>query len=132
EDGIEGLSAVARGLVSGAEIVFGGKRHLGLAAALIRGAVRPWPSPFEQAVEEVLAQRGRQVCVLASGDPYLYGIGAVLSRHVQPGETLVVPAPSAFSLAAGRLGWPLADCSLVSLHGRELDRGRPHLLPGPR
>jgi precorrin-6B C5,15-methyltransferase / cobalt-precorrin-6B C5,C15-methyltransferase len=132
EDGIEGLSAVARQLVSGAEIVFGGKRHLGLAAALIRGAVRPWPSPFDQAVEEVLAQRGRQVCVLASGDPYLYGAGAVLARHVEPGETVVVPAPSAFSLAAARLGWPLADCALVSLHGRELDRVRPHLHPGAR
>jgi precorrin-6Y C5,15-methyltransferase (decarboxylating) len=132
EDGIEGLTAVARGLVSGAEIVFGGKRHLGLAAALIRGAVRPWPSPFEQAVTEVLAQRGRQVCVLASGDPYLYGVGALLARHVEPGETVVVPAPSAFSLAAARLGWPLADCALVSLHGRTLDRVRPHLQPGAR
>jgi precorrin-6Y C5,15-methyltransferase (decarboxylating) len=132
EDGIEGLSALARGLVSGAEIVFGGKRHLGLAAALIHGAVRPWPSPFESAVAEVLAQRGRQVCVLASGDPYLYGIGALLARHVAPSETVVVPSPSAFSLAAARLGWPLADCALVSLHGRELDRVRPHLQPGAR
>jgi len=132
EDGIEGLSGLARGLVSGAEIVFGGKRHLGLAAALIRGAVRPWPSPFDSAVAEVLAQRGRQVCVLASGDPYLYGIGALLARHVAPSETVVVPAPSAFSLAAARLGWPLADCALVSLHGRELDRVRPHLQPGAR
>jgi precorrin-6Y C5,15-methyltransferase (decarboxylating) len=132
EDGIEGLCGLARGLISGADIVFGGKRHLGLAAALIRGAVRPWPSPFESAVAEVLAQRGRQVCVLASGDPYLYGIGALLARHVAPSETVVVPAPSAFSLAAARLGWPLADCALVSLHGRELDRVRPHLQPGAR
>jgi precorrin-6Y C5,15-methyltransferase (decarboxylating) len=132
EDGVEGLSASARGLISAAEIVFGGKRHLGLAAALIRGAVRPWPSPFESAVAEVLAQRGRQVCVLASGDPYLYGIGTLLARHVAPSETVVVPAPSAFSLAAARLGWPLADCALVSLHGRELDRVRPHLQPGAR
>ena len=132
EDGIEGLTAVARGLVSGAEIVFGGKRHLALAGSLIRGAVRPWPSPFEAGVAEVVAQRGRQVCVLASGDPYLYGVGAVLARHVEPAETLVVPTPSAFSLAAARLGWPLADCALVSLHGRELDRVRPHLQPGAR
>jgi precorrin-6Y C5,15-methyltransferase (decarboxylating) len=132
EDGIAGLTEVARGLVSGAEIVFGGKRHLGLAAALIRGAVRPWPSPFETAVAEVLAQRGRRVCVLASGDPYHYGVGAVLARHIDPAETMVVPTPSAFSLAAARLGWPLADCALVSLHGRELDRVRPHLQPGAR
>ena len=132
EDGIEGLSAVARGLVAGAEIVFGGKRHLALAAPLIRGALRPWPSPLEDGVAQVLAQRGRPVCVLASGDPYHYGIGAVLARHVAPAETMVVPAPSAFSLAAARLGWPLAECTLVSLHGRELDRLRPHLQPGAR
>jgi precorrin-6Y C5,15-methyltransferase (decarboxylating) len=132
EDGIDGLTALARGLVAGAEIVFGGKRHLGLAGPLIRGAVRPWPSPFEGAVAEVLAQRGRQVCVLASGDPYHYGVGAVLAQHVAASETVVVPAPSAFSLAAARLGWPLADCALVSLHGRELDRVRPHLQPGAR
>ena len=132
EDGIEGLTAVARGLVEDAEIVFGGKRHLGLAAPLIRGAARPWPSPFERAVEEVLAHRGREVCVLASGDPFQYGVGSVLARQIGPQETVVVPAPSAFSLAAARLGWALPETALVSLHGRNLDLVRPHLQPGAR
>jgi precorrin-6Y C5,15-methyltransferase (decarboxylating) len=132
EDGVEGLSAAARALVSNAEVVFGGNRHLALAAALIRGSPRPWPSPFEGAMAEVLAERGRQVCVLASGDPYFHGVGAVLAGHVPASETVVVPAPSCFSLAAARLGWPLADCALVSLHGRALDRLRPHLQPGAR
>jgi precorrin-6B C5,15-methyltransferase / cobalt-precorrin-6B C5,C15-methyltransferase len=132
EDGVEGLSPAARGLVSSAEIVFGGKRHLALAAPLIRGAARPWPSPFEGAVAEVLAQRGRQICVLASGDPFVYGVGSVLARHVPPEETVVVSAPSAFSLAAARLGWALPETALVSLHGRTLDLVRPHLHPGAR
>jgi precorrin-6Y C5,15-methyltransferase (decarboxylating) len=132
EDGVDGLSAVARGLISGAEIVFGGKRHLALASPLIRGAARPWPSPFERAAEEVLAHRGRQVCVLASGDPFQYGVGTVLARRIEPQETLVVPAPSAFSLAAARLGWALPETTLVSLHGRMLDLVRPHLQPGTR
>ncbi len=126
------MSAVARGLVSDAEIVFGGKRHLALAAPLIRGAARPWPSPFDRVAEEVLAQRGRQVCVLASGDPFMHGVGAVLARHIDPQEMLVVPAPSAFSLAAARLGWALPETALVSLHGRALDLVRPHLQPGAR
>jgi precorrin-6Y C5,15-methyltransferase (decarboxylating) len=112
--------------------VFGGKRHLALAAQLIRGAARPWPSPFDRAVEEVLAQHGRQVCALASGDPFVYGVGAVLARHVAPEQTVVVPAPSAFSLAAARLGWALPETALVSLHGRALDLIRPHLQPGAR
>jgi precorrin-6Y C5,15-methyltransferase (decarboxylating) len=130
EDGIEGLSATARGLVANADIVFGGARHLQLAAPLISGEAKPWPSPFS--VEEVIAERGRQVCVLASGDPFFYGVGSVLANHVAPEETLVVPAPSAFSLAAARLGWALPDIALVSVHGRALDRIRPHLHPGAR
>jgi precorrin-6Y C5,15-methyltransferase (decarboxylating) len=127
---VEGLSSVARGLISDAEIVFGGNRHLELAASLIRGAVRPWPSPFEGAVAEVASLRGQSVCVLASGDPFLYGVGSVLARHVDASEMLVMPAPSAFSLAAARMGWSLPETSLVSLHGRAIDLIRPHLHPG--
>jgi precorrin-6B C5,15-methyltransferase / cobalt-precorrin-6B C5,C15-methyltransferase len=132
EDGIDALSPVARGLIGNAEMVFGGKRHLALASALIRGAARPWPTPFDRAVDEVLAQRGRPVCVLASGDPFVYGVGTVLTRQIDPAEMLAVPAPSAFSLAAARLGWALPETAQVSLHGRALDLVRPHLQPGMR
>ena len=132
EDGVEGLTPLARSLVQAAEMVFGGQRHLVLAAPLIRGVARPWRSPFERAVEEVLAQRGRQVCVLASGDPFVYGVGSVLLRHVDPRETVTVPALSTFRLAAARLGWALPETTQLSLHGRALDLVRPHLQPGAR
>src|ERR1700730_563320 len=104
EDGVDGLSPVARDLVGGAEIVFGGKRHLALATSLIRGEARPWPSPFDGAVDAGVAQRGRAGCVLASGDPFVHGVGSILVRPVGHPEILAVPAPSAFSLAAARLG----------------------------
>jgi precorrin-6Y C5,15-methyltransferase (decarboxylating) len=132
EDGVDGLGAVARGLVSGAAFVFGGRRHLTLAAPLIRGAARPWPSPFDGAVAEVAALRGREACVLASGDPFMHGVGAALARQIDAQEMLVVPAPSAFSLAAARLGWALPETALVSLHARSLDYVRPHLHPSAR
>lgn len=132
EDGADGLSPAARLLIGAAEIVFGGRRHLALAAPLIRGAARPWPSPFDGAAAEVLAHRGRPVCVLASGDPFHYGVGAVLAKKIDVREMTVLPAPSAFSLAAARLGWPLQATVLLSLHGRALDLARPHLQPGVR
>ena len=132
EDGVDGLSATARGLIGAAEIVFGGRRHLSLAAPLIRGAARPWPSPFDGAADEVLQHRGRQICVLASGDPFHYGVGTVLARKIDAREMIVVPAPSAFSLAAARLGWSLPQTALLSVHGRTLDLVRPHLQPAAR
>ncbi len=132
EEGVEGLTPLARGLLEGADLVFGGRRHLALVAPLLRGEARPWPSPFD--VAPVLAARGRcrRVAVLASGDPMLHGVGAVLLRAVPPEEALVVPAPSAFSLAAARLGWALQDCVTLSLHGRPIELLRPHLHPGAR
>jgi precorrin-6B C5,15-methyltransferase / cobalt-precorrin-6B C5,C15-methyltransferase len=132
EDGPEGLSPVARGLISDAQIVFGGRRHLGLAAPLIHGTTKAWPSPFDSAVIEVLQHRGRPVCVLASGDPFYYGVGTVLARYIDTKEMVVVPAPSAFSLTAARLGWSLPHAALLSLHGRNIDLIRPHLQPGAR
>jgi precorrin-6Y C5,15-methyltransferase (decarboxylating) len=132
EGGIEGLSAAGRELIRSAAFVFGGARHLALAAPLIRGIPRPWPVPFDPTVAEVLAHRGRAVCVLASGDPFLHGIGSLLSHHVSCEETVAVPAPSAFSLAASRLLWPLPQTVLLSLCGRSLDFIRPHLHPGAR
>jgi precorrin-6Y C5,15-methyltransferase (decarboxylating) len=132
EDGVEGLTALARGMIQSAAVVFGGARHLALAAPLIRGMTRPWETPFDDTVAEVLAHRGRAVCVLASGDPFCHGVGSLLSRHVSPRETRAVPAPSAFSLAASRLLWPLPQTVPLSLCGRSLDLIRPHLHPGAR
>lgn len=132
EDGVAGLGEAAQRLVAQAEIVFGGRRHLELAAPLIRGDARPWPSPFATAVEAVRSVAGRRVCVLASGDPFFHGVGATLARSVPPDEMEVVPAASAFSHAAARLGWAVQDIGLVSLHGKPLSLIRRHLHPGRR
>jgi len=132
EDGLAGLGDEARRHIAAAEIVFGGRRHLALADAAISGEARPWPSPFDAAMTEVVALRGRRICVLASGDPFCHGVGVTLSRRIGPDEMRVLPAPSAFSLAASRLGWALQDIETVSLHGRPVDLIRPLLQPGAR
>ena len=132
EDGAAGLGDEAKRLIGEAEIVFGGKRHLALAASLIKGEALAWPSPFDTAMADVVAQRGKKICVLASGDPFLHGVGVTLARHVAVDEMLVLPAPSAFSLAAARLGWALQDIETVSLHGHSIDLIRPLLHPKRR
>lgn len=132
EDGLDGLSPAARAAIEAAEFVFGGARHLALAGAAVKGRAEAWPSPFEHGIEKVLALRGRNVCVLASGDPFLYGVGATLAGHVPAGEMRAFPAPSSFSLAASRLGWPLAETACLTVHGRALDLIRAHLHPGRR
>jgi precorrin-6B C5,15-methyltransferase / cobalt-precorrin-6B C5,C15-methyltransferase len=132
EDGVAGLGSEAQRLVREAEFVFGGKRHLALAAPLIKGEARPWPSPFDTSLNELTALRGAKVCVLASGDPFLHGVGATITHAVAADEIETVPTPSAFSLAASRLGWPQQDIETVSLHGKPVELIRPLLHPGRR
>ncbi|MDW5314650.1 precorrin-6y C5,15-methyltransferase (decarboxylating) subunit CbiE [Rhizobium sp. PL01] len=132
EDGLTGLGDEAKRSIASASVVFGGVRHLELAAPLIAGEQQSWLSPFERSVEAVVALRGTPVVVLASGDPFFFGVGVTLARQIDRSEMRVVPSPSSFSLAASRLGWALQDTAIVSLHGRPLDLIRPHLQPGSR
>jgi len=132
EDGIDGLSPIARRLVSDAELVLGGKRHLALADLLIKSQRISWPSPIGAVLPDIEKHRGRPVAVLASGDPFHYGVGDMLMRSFSPEETLCVPQAGAFSLAAARLGWSLQDVSPVSLHGRALEGIVRYLQPDAR
>ena len=129
--GEDGPSPAARALLAQAALVVGGARHLALAGAF-PGERLAWPSPPEGAFPAILARRGQPVCVLASGDPFFYGIGSLLAMYVPREETAGLPAPSAFGLAAARLGWAQQDCALLSLHGRALERIIPHLQPRAR
>ncbi|ALG74290.1 precorrin-6Y C5,15-methyltransferase [Azospirillum thiophilum] len=132
EDGWDGLSPAARAAVEGASILLGGVRHLGLVAVVAGQERSAWPSPLADAIPGLLARRGQRVCVLASGDPSWYGVGATLARFVPAAETTVIPAASAFSLAAARLGWPVQDCRCLTIHGRPLELVIPHLQPNAK
>ena len=131
EEGLAGLAPAARTLVETAEVLVGGARHLALAPAGTAEQIL-WEKPFGATLARIEAQRGRRVVVLASGDPMCYGVGAMLARRFTPSDMIVLPQPSAFSLAAARLLWSLADCVTLTLHGRPLDRLRLHLAPGAR
>ena len=131
EDGLGGLSPSARAIVHGAELLVGGARHLQLVPD-VRAERLTWPTPLTDAIPALLESRGRRVVVLASGDPFHFGVGATLARHIDPEEILSVPAPSSFSLAASRLGWPLQDVATISLHGRPHEAIAAHLQAGNR
>ena len=132
EDGVEGLTSAVRTLISAAELVVGGERHLALAGGLIRGEAMAWPRPLARGLDAVMARRGRPVAVLASGDPFDHGVGVQLAERAPMAEILCLPAPSSVSLACARLGWARASVSVVSLCGGPLERLAPHLQSGRR
>ena len=117
EDGLAGLSPIARSLVDRADVLVGGDRHLAMLPEDDRERL-VWTSPLRDSLEEILRRRGQALCVLASGDPMCYGIGVTLLRRIPLAEMTLLPAPSTFSLACARLGWSLSDVEMVSLCSR--------------
>lgn len=131
DDGLDGLATAARTLVDDAEAFIGGDRHLAMLPDDGREK-HAWPSPLSLLVDEIANRRGQRLAVLATGDPMFYGIGVTLAKRIAFDEMTVIPAPSAFSLACARLGWPMADVEAVTLHGRPIELLHPYIQPGAR
>ena len=75
---------------------------------------------------KVLDRRGEDICILASGDPMCFGVGATFSKRIPVSEMLVVPGISSYSLACSRLGWAMMDVDMLTPHGRPLSLLHPH------
>ena len=131
EDGLEGLTPGARLLLDQAEVLVGGERHLAMVPPDGRERLT-WTTPLLDLLEDILARRGTRVCVLATGDPMAYGIGVSFAKRMPAAEMTVIPGISAFSLAAARLGWNLAEVECLTLHGRPLDLLTAAIAPGNR
>lgn len=130
EDGFKGLGKNARRALLGASRVVGSPRQLDLLPACIRAERLLWPSPFS--LDSLLALRGEPVCVLASGDPMFFGVGASLARQLPNDEMLILPAPSSCSLAAARMGWALQEVVTLSVVARPITALNAQLFSGVR
>ncbi|MFO5529128.1 MAG: precorrin-6y C5,15-methyltransferase (decarboxylating) subunit CbiE, partial [Cuspidothrix sp.] len=118
EDGLAGLSPIAVSCLNKAQIIFGGERHLAMLPPADNREKICWKSPFQTSITDIISRRGQAVCILASGDPLCYGVGATILKDIPISEITIIPAPSAFSLACSRLGWSLTEVETLSLCGR--------------
>lgn len=128
DDSLSALSPASVAAIDAAEVIFGGPRHLELVGAGARG--RAWPLPFS--VDPVVAARGQRVVVLASGDPFWFGVGGTLAAVLEPSEWEVFAAPSTFALVAAALGWRLEEVTCHGLHAAPFARLRNVLSPRGR
>lgn len=131
EDGMEGLSPVARAVVEGAQVIVGGDRHHRLSDSVTAERIA-WPSPLDAVIDLLKANRGRRLVVLATGDPLWFSVGARIVRALGDGAVTFHPQLSAFQLAAARLGWSLADVETLTVHGRPVAQMIPFIQPDAR
>jgi precorrin-6Y C5,15-methyltransferase (decarboxylating) len=119
-DGCAGLSSRAAGAVAAADVLAGGERHLA-SFPQFRGERVVLGKDLAGAVERVAALADEHaVCVLASGDPLLFGVGARLVDRLGAEHVEILPQPSSVQWAFARAGLAWDDAAILSVHGRPL------------
>jgi len=130
DDGWPGLTSEAQAALREAVVIAGGGRQLALLPDL-RARQIPLPSPLLAQLDGLITANPR-LCLLASGDPMLHGIGATLARRLGPGRIRVLPAVSSVALACSRLGWAEHEVDVVSVVSRPPEVILPAVQPGAR
>jgi precorrin-6B C5,15-methyltransferase / cobalt-precorrin-6B C5,C15-methyltransferase len=131
EDGLDGLAPTTRALVAAANVLVGGERHL--SKVPLGDEIRiDWSDGFDAALGEMESHAGKNVVVLASGDPLNFGVGATVVRRFGSDPVTFLPTAGAYSLAAARMGWSLPDTKCLTVHGRPLAAVNLHLVAGQR
>jgi precorrin-6Y C5,15-methyltransferase (decarboxylating) len=131
EDGMGGLSAESLAILEKAEVILGGDRHHTLTDT-IKAERIAWPSPFDAMIDVIKSYRGKRFVILVTGDPLWYSVGARILKSIPTEEIRFHPQLSAFQWAASRMGWSLADCEQVTVHGRPVEQIIPYFAPGIR
>lgn len=126
--GLEGLAAERITLIKNADVLIGGERHLSKSANQAEVQI-DWSDGMDRAFDQIEALKGKQIVVLASGDPLHFGIGAKLVKRFGANSIDFLPSPGSFSLAAARMGWSIPDVKCLTVHGRPLETISLHLVP---
>lgn len=118
DDGCAGLSSRAVNAVMTAQALAGGERHLAFFPQF-RGTRIIFKDGLAQALELIAeAANEHNVCILASGDPMFFGVGALVIKRLGPEYVEVIPHPSSMQWAFARAGLKWDDAAFISLHGR--------------
>lgn len=128
EDGIAGLSKDALLALAKADVIIGGKRHHELTKEIEAERIF-WPSPFDVMIETIKSHKGKIVTVLVTGDPLWYSAGSKISKEFASSEINIYPQVSAFQWAAMRMGWSIAECDTLTIHGRAVENIAPYVAP---
>lgn len=114
------LTRRAADVISGADILIGGQRHLDEFAGLTT-ETRVIDADISGLMNWIAERLDRRIVILASGDPMFFGIGKRISETFAPEQVQIVPGISSVQYLCSRAGMDMNDIYLTSSHNRSPD-----------
>ncbi len=121
DDGVEGMTAQARRVLEGADVLLGPESCAALLPKSLAARLEI-AANLEELCEKIDAAGGRQLVVLASGDPLFYGTARYVCAKLGKDRFEVVPHVSSMQLAFARVKESWEDAFLANLAGQSIER----------
>ncbi|MGC6229754.1 MULTISPECIES: cobalt-precorrin-7 (C(5))-methyltransferase [Hafnia] len=114
------ITPLALRLIAQADVLVGWPRHLA-SCADFQGEKRSIGTDLAKAAAWLQCNADRNIVVLASGDPMLFGIGKRLSQDLEPAKIRIVPGISSIQYLFSQIAIDMNDIYITSSHGKKPD-----------
>lgn len=114
------ITKLGEKLIQNSDVVIGGKRNL---ESIIDFEVEKIEisSNLKEIVEYINNNKHKQISVIASGDPLIYGIGRYLSKNIDKEDLNIVSGISSLQYIFSKVHIDMNDLYITSSHGKTPD-----------
>lgn len=114
------ITKLGEKLIYDSEILIGGKRNLETIKNF-KGEKIEMASNLKEILEYINTNKEKQISVIASGDPFIYGIGRYLSKNIDNKNLNIVSGISSLQYIFSKIYVDMNDLYITSSHGKVPD-----------
>ena len=114
------ITKLGEKLIQNSDVVIGGKRNLE-SIVDFEGEKIEISSNLKEIVEYINNNKHKQISVIASGDPLIYGIGRYLSKNIDKEDLNIVSGISSLQYIFSKVHRDMNDLYITSSHGKTPD-----------
>nr|WP_317333726.1 cobalt-precorrin-7 (C(5))-methyltransferase [uncultured Romboutsia sp.] len=114
------ITKLGEKLIQNSDVVIGGQRNLE-SIVDFEGEKIEISSNLKEIVEYINNNKDKQISVLASGDPLIYGIGRYLSKNIDKEDLNIVSGISSLQYIFSKVHIDMNDLYITSSHGKTPD-----------
>lgn len=114
------ITKLGEKLIQNSDVVIGGKRNLE-SIVDFEGEKIEISSNLKEIVEYINNNKHKQISVIASGDPLIYGIGRYLSKNIDKEDLNIVSGISSLQYIFSKVHIDMNDLYITSSHGKAPD-----------
>ena len=114
------ITKLGESLIRDSDILIGGKRNLE-SIEDFKGEKVELASNLKEIVQYINNNKEKQISVIASGDPFIYGIGRYLCKNIDAKDLNVVSGISSLQYIFSKVHIDMNDLYITSSHGKTPD-----------